>query len=351
MKRFLIKTIFFLLPVGVLIGYVLIYYVSDRGDLGRMGYLQMDYDYSTTFGDEYNQKHDVIQIGSQKNSRQKWKFFTIGDSFFQQGKIGIINKLSKKNPENVLNFTRDHLIGGDPITTLRGLINSDYFDSVHVEFIILESVERYVVQRGLNHNKEEQYSYSDVRQSIENLKTGIAREQKEKKKQPYPTDRFVKFPLNNLMYHLNPTGANKVVYKEPLTKSLFSTRDKDLLFFHEDVDCMEYNNNMDNVKILNNILNEMYLLLKEKGITLIVLICPDKFDLYYPYLVNKSSYPKPLFFSHFNSLEKRYMYIDIQSMLRTQLKNNVKDIYLYDDTHWSPWATEIIAEEIMSITK
>ena len=37
-------------------------------------------------------------------------------------------------------------------------------------------------------------------------------------------------------------------------------------------------------------------------------------------------------------------------MLKKQMKNQ-KDIYFYDDTHWSPWASKIIANELERVIR
>lgn len=354
MKTFLVKTGFFLIPVALLIGYTIKFYNFEQGDLVRMSYLKSDYDYSNVFNAEYSSKDIVIFNDSSIVKKKKWKFFTIGDSFTKQGKIGYVSKLSAKYPNNVVSFNTSYLLGGDPLTSLYGLINSDYFDSIQVEYVIFQSVERYLASRGVGLNRDAQYSYSMVQEKVLQDKQELLEERKAAltaKKPPYPTDRFVKFPLNNIMYRYNPTGGNELVYKELLNTSLFSTNRKDLLFFREDVDYLEFNNNADHVKKLNDNLNEIALALKEKGIKFIVLISPDKFDLYYPYLVNKNRYTKPLFFEHFNQLEKNYLYVDAHTILREKLKQKTKDIYLYDDTHWSPWATEIIATEISNVSE
>lgn len=353
MKTFLIKTGLFLIPVVALIGYTIKFYNFEQGDLVRMSYLKSDYDYSSIFNEEFKTKEIVIFNDSSIVTKKKWKFFTIGDSFTKQRKIGYVNKLSAKHPNNVVSFNTSYLLGGDPLTSLYGLINSDYFDSVKVEYVIFQSVERYLTSRGAGLNRDVQYGYSNVQEAILQDKKELLEEKEalKSKKSPYPTDRFVKFPLNNLMYRYNPTGNNELVYKETLTVPLFSTSRNDLLFFREDVDYLEFNNNAENVKVLNDNLNEIALALHQKGIKFIVLIAPDKFDLYYPYLVNKNKYAKPLFFEHFNKLEKNYLYINAYTILREKLKQKTKDIYLYDDTHWSPWATEVIATEISKIAE
>jgi hypothetical protein len=85
-----------------------------------------------------------------------------------------------------------------------------------------------------------------------------------------------------------------------------------------------------------------------KGVKLIVLPSPDKFDLYYDYIINKDEYPKPLFFEQIKIINKDYIYLNSKEILSEAI-NNKKDIYFYDDTHWSPWASQIIANEIAEI--
>lgn len=356
MKKFLIKTGLFLVPIIVLIGYTIKYYNFEQGDLVRMSYLKSDYDYSVVFNNEYNNTKRVIFNDSSVVSvvkKKKWKFFTIGDSFTQQSIIGYVDKLSAKYPNDVVSFKSHYQHEGDPMSTLYAMIKSDYFDSVKVEYVIYQCVERYSVYRGAGLNRDVQLGYSEIQEKIaENEKNRLkASKNPQLKKEPYPTDRFIKFPLNNILYKFKSTGNNQLVYQEKLSTPLFSTSNNNVLFFHEDIDILPYNNDAENVKKLNDNLNEMALLFQQKGIQLIVLIAPDKFDLYYPYIVNNKKYTKPLFFEHFNKLEKKYLYVDAYSILKKKLEQKAKDIYLYDDSHWSPWATEIIATEIKRVSE
>lgn len=346
MQRFLIKIFLFLVPIIMLIVWTISYYTFEQGDLTRMSYLKIDYDYSKIFGDEYVKYHSVIYNDSSVVKKKKWKFFTIGDSFTQQSKIGYVNKLSAKFPNDVVSFKSKYQHEGDVISTAYGLASSDYFDSVKVEYVILQCVERYIVYRGVGLNKELQLSYASIEEKNKESKKEII-----PTKEPFATDRFIKFPLNNIMYLFNTNGHNGQVYKEELTKQLFSVKTNDVLFFNEDVSLLYFNNNSKNIKHLNDNLNDLAGILSEKGIKLIVLIAPDKFDLYYPYIKNNKKYKKPIFFEQFNSLAKNYLYLDTYQLLRQQLEQNTKDLYLYDDTHWSPWATELIATKIIEITK
>ncbi|HNK91045.1 MAG TPA: hypothetical protein PKN63_10835, partial [Chitinophagales bacterium] len=74
---------------------------------------------------------------------------------------------------------------------------------------------------------------------------------------------------------------------------------------------------------------------------------PDKYDLYYSYIKNKNNFEQPILFEYFSSLEKQYIYVDAYNILKERL-NDTKDIYYYDDTHWSPIGAKLIADEIQN---
>lgn len=126
---------------------------------------------------------------------------------------------------------------------------------------------------------------------------------------------------------------------------MFSTSKNNLLFFYEDINRLEINNKNENINNLNTILNTLAKKLAQKNIKLIVLPCPDKFDYYYNQIIEKNRYPRPIFFDYLRTLKKDYIYIDSKKILQEKTKN-LKDVYFYDDTHWSPIAAKIIANEI-----
>ena len=105
---------------------------------------------------------------------------------------------------------------------------------------------------------------------------------------------------------------------------------------------------MRKVSSLNDILNDLSNKLKNKGIKLIVLPSPDKYNVYYDYIIEKTKYPKPLFFEHLDKTEKKYLYVNSKKKLIDAVRRK-KDIYFYDDTHWSPWASKLISDEIYKL--
>ena len=47
-------------------------------------------------------------------------------------------------------------------------------------------------------------------------------------------------------------------------------------------------------------------------------------------------------------MTKSYSYINSKKLLQEKLKGK-NDIYFYDDTHWSPWASKVLATELQKI--
>ena len=107
---------------------------------------------------------------------------------------------------------------------------------------------------------------------------------------------------------------------------------------------LDYYNDISIINKANNELNKIALDLKKKHIKLIVLIAPDKYDFYYNDILN-SPFSEPIFFNALDSLPKDYLYFNSKKLL-TQYKDSNKDLYFFDDSHWSPLASKIIAEEI-----
>lgn len=74
---------------------------------------------------------------------------------------------------------------------------------------------------------------------------------------------------------------------------------------------------------------------------------PNKFSIYYPYIEeNLERYKKPIFFELLGPNEKYYDYVNFKNILGEAIKVK-KDIFFYENTHWSPIASKIIAQELV----
>ena len=337
MRSFLINTAWFLSPIIVLHLFTFKYYVTDKADLLKLGYIIDLYpNYHDLFQKESENKIMYSEISEQPQEKT-FTALTIGDSFSELEGCGYKNYLAQNDGINILHIDRS--ISNYQIPTLYRLLNGDLFEKYHFKFVILQNIERHYignldhVDPGKKLNCHEMLELSKVKEPSQNTTY------------KFPSDRVLKFPYYTAQYYLQNTYLMNRVYMTTLSTHLFSVDSKKLLVYDKDLSAIPSNNNPDNVKNLNNHLNNLNDLLNKKGIQLIVLPSPDKYDIYYDYIVDKHLFPKPLFFEHLNKLPKNYIYIDSKKILSEAVKQK-KDIYYYDDTHWSPWAAQLVSKEI-----
>lgn len=340
MKKFLVKSVLFLSPFLLLIATTR-FYTKDKGDLLRVGFLKADNPYREAFKAEMNQPLFYDSL-SQLNTKKKSSYtvLIIGDSFSAQGCYGYPNYLAQYDSIRVLYC--DFNKYGNSIETLYGVLNDGILDRMDIRYVLLESVERDFVKRGYELNK--QIKLSDFPRPANhggkiNYNTS------------FPPPEIVKFPLYSILYHFSDDAFLSDVYQVKLDRPLFTgSRTSTLLFHKLELKNIGKNNSKEAVSNLNTELNKVSKKLQDRAIRLIVLPCPDKYDMYYNYIANKVDYPKPLFFDLMSQMGKSYIYIDSKAILSKSIRTK-KDIYFFDDTHWSPWASKVIAKEISIIIK
>ncbi len=351
MKKLLYKTSLFIVAFFLFFLLSFKYYTSEKGDLLRIGYIGdiQNYNSKEVFRNEMDRKINYT-LFSQINLKKKNRFnvFTIGDSFSEQEMISYQNYLADDSAIKVLHY--DRFLHDNPLETLTGFLNGDILDSLKVDFIILQSVERQFVDRGIDFNKNIRID-NDSKQIINRIGQRKNKEiVDEKTKDKFFRKATLLFPINAILYNFDDNAYSSKVYQVRTKENLFSTNDQGLMFLNDDYDILKINNDLNNIKTLNNELNKLSVRLKQRGMKLIVLPSPDKFDFYYDDIVNKSRYAKPLFFESMRSLDKNYIYIDSKKLLKEKT-SGIKDVYFYDDTHWSPIATKIIADKIKAEIK
>lgn len=245
----------------------------------------------------------------------------------------------------------DFFLTENPLATLISLSNANFFDSIKIDYVLLQSVERAVTGRVENINLQSKLSLDSLRE------WAIDEKSRRKTSSNNSTDQFfssniIKVPLVNILYKFTPKPHWSSTIKLPLTAPLFSDSENHstLLFYENDLTLREQNNDIVKITKLNNILNNINGKLKQKNIELIFLPSPDKYTIYYSFLSSKQGLPAPLFFEQFSALTKQYLYLDSHQHLQKLLPAS-KDLYYYDDTHWSPFAAESIAEELIKLIR
>lgn len=335
MKRFIYKTSFFVGPFMILYFVSLTYYShTETPDLLRMGSIPNMYkDFSQTLMPAKTGKVDLLS----KTKKRKYEILTIGDSFSDQEGLGYNDLLS--NDFSVLHV--DRFISKNQLQTLINLTNGDFFETYDIEYVILQNVERHVIENSKNIRLNDKILLSQIDTLVKNHKV---------KKGTFKNNFFSKMTLKFPFYHLpkfifqKNYLANGSVYNLHLnTNSLFRNHSDHLLFYYLDLESTHINNIKSNIDTLNMLLNGISENLLAKNIKLIVLPAPDKYDFYYSYISDKKNYPKPIFFDLMNSVEKKYIYIDSKKILTSKMQ---KDMYFYEESHWSPIAAKILADEI-----
>jgi hypothetical protein len=338
MKKFIFKTSLFVVPFAFLYVITLLFYSSSESpDLIRLGcFPNVFKECRNVFHDEFNRKIYFNKFSKRRKKTEK--ILTIGDSFSEQGNYGYKNYLAEKY--DVLHM--DRVISGNQIQTLYGLLNGDFFEKQNIEYVILENVERSFVSNAKKIDSSKIMMTSQLDNLVRNHKVS-----KGDDADAFFSKKTIQFPFSMLRYYFSQNYlSNRYVYNVVLSRNdLFSIKENNLLFVYKDLSCLEENNDLVGVQKLNNVLNDLSNKLRGKKIKLIVLPAPDKYDLYYDYIADKTNFPRPLFFNHLGTLKKDYVYIDSKKILSAQLVSK-KDIYFYDDTHWSPVASKIIVDEI-----
>jgi len=351
MKKLLYKTALFVIPFFLVFSFSYEYYNSEKGDLLRLGYVPDFYNYNSKeiFKNEIRRKIKYT-LFSEMNLKKKNTFtvFTIGDSFSEQGMISYQNYLADNSSIKVLHY--DRFLHENPIETINGFLNGNVLDYIKVDYIILQSVERIFVNRGIAFNKKCKINNDSLTSLIHKEKEKRVKVVKEKTKDKFFNRGTLNFLLKSICYNFDDNAYSSEVYQVTTKQNLFSTNNHKLLFLEDDYKVLEVNNNLSNIKILNDELNILSKRLKERGIKLIVLPSPDKLDFFYDEIVNKNQYTRPIFFETLISLEKKYTYIDSKKLIQEKTKNKI-DVYFYDDTHWSPIASKIIAAKLKEIIK
>ncbi|WP_321311728.1 alginate O-acetyltransferase AlgX-related protein [Halarcobacter sp.] len=282
-------------------------------------------------------------------------FITIGDSFsngdtqglnpFYQDYIATYNNLKVLNIPRLFKIKGFFIDAFNYIEEIQILNNMGYLDKMKPKYILIESVERYSIQRF---SKKLDFTKTDNK-FFESLKLT-----KNIKTEKVIDDNIFSFlNLNNfkairnqILFNFTDEKLFSHVYIEKLKKDFFSSNDSNtLLFLKEDVD----NTNLvtkEKIKILNNNFNKLSEILEKKGIKLYFMPVVDKYNLYSNYLVNGKSYPKSQFFEYLRELPKKYKFIDTKKILSRALNRGEIDIFYSDDTHWSYKASELIFKEV-----
>ncbi|MGB5982418.1 MAG: hypothetical protein WBG46_09750 [Nonlabens sp.] len=345
MKKFLQQIIALSIPLIVLIIVTYLFYSKNDGDLLRLGHLPNLYpEYSRKF---IKEKPEILyKTVDQDLSEVDFEVVTIGDSFAQQNNTsgGFKNYIARST--DVLHIYRN--LYKNQINGLHALINSDFFQKHKTKTVVLEIVQRDAINLTKKVDRDSLIKLAKIKAQISDRKNRI------NEKRGNSNDINILSDVPNFTYNSCKfifTDCNELsekVSRFKLKNSPFSIDSGDLLVYSKDL------NNLDikpeDINLLNQELSVLSSKLKKLNVELLVFFAPDKYSFYYSSLEESEQLEKSNFFEQFDSIDnKNYKYFNALQYL--QKFNSLKDIYRYDDTHWSPTGDSLIALKVMDILK
>ena len=308
---------------------------TGHGDILRMGGLP--YIVSHTGQSPYSYHHTGFWEYLDGGEEGHFDIITIGDSFSNDGGGAYYQDiLSSEYGYSILNMP-ERL---DAISTLYVLNERGYIDKIKPKVIILESAESNV-QRRFGGKIIESDAMSSI--DIANL-TGRENHIDPTKQMPGMMVRANLRYINSL-YHMKDNRG--VVIRANLICDAFTPdgHENELLFSITD---MKYMQSKIDTDMVNENFNRVAALMHEKGIEIVFFVAPNKLNLYYPFLDEeyKSQCHENEFFDKMCDAKKEYIFMDTRALLRNAVMRGEKDIYWYDDSHWSWKAQQIFCDAL-----
>jgi len=305
------------------------------GDLARLSY---------SLTSVHHKVDSNITLPKQHIKAHKWKgqkvdILTIGDSF-SNGTAGGNNPfyqdyIASMTNTKVLNISTKR----DLIESVISLSNNGLLSKMSPKVIILESVERYVIDRfDIDINWDANYSKND-------FLSDLSKTEKKPQAASIINNGNYKYLINPLKYEYSSKPINiSNVYKVPLSQELFSVEDPShLLFYSEELDKI-LKATPQAIKKANKNLNDLAVFLQQKGVRLVFLPIVDKSNLYASYIVS-NPFVQSALFEQLRPLPKQYYFVDTKAILQKALPKQL-DLYYADDTHWSYHGSKITMQSI-----
>lgn len=345
MKKFLIKISYTVLPVWLLlVGLAAYLWMTDdnSGDLMRLGLIDSGPEYTDSIRATALPE---VYAGTQDSDSllrcDSCDVLVIGDSFSHGGGVGrqgdYVNALAHESGRRVILYAPRNPVLSSPMQIAFDLLNLGIIDSTNVRNLVVQEVERYLVDRhcGFTTTHLESPASTVVEESAE----------PEPKASPSPLLRVKDY----VFYHL--FGANPI-YKVRLSRPLFGGKEPDWLYFYNDDVNLGISVSEEQRRGVVACYDAVIAAARERGVNLVLLVACDKYDLYQDFIVDNPYPAKTL-----NEDIRQWMapeldrFVFAKQVLHPLVEQGVKDVYLFNDTHWSPASSSLIAREIISKLK
>ena len=346
MKKFLIKISYTVLPVWLLLVGMAIWLWAtgdNSGDLMRLGLIDGGPEYtdsiirSTALPEVYYENQDNDSLLRMDTC----DVVVIGDSFSHGGGVGrqgdYVNFLAHDSGRRVVLFTP----GGDaqqsPMQMAFDALNLGVIDSSRVKNLVVQEVERYIVPR-----------HSSFANNHISLPRPVDHQEAVAADKPKDTSPLLRVK-DYVFYHL--FGANPI-YHARLSRPQFGGKEPDVLYFYNDDVKLGVETSADEQTAICSCYEKLIALAQEKGVNLVIVIAADKYDLYQDCIIDNHYPTKTL-----NEDIERWMapqldhFVFAKRILHPLVDQGVRDVYLFNDTHWSPASSRLIASEVIKKLK
>jgi len=302
-----------------------------RGDLGELGKIQFDPGYSDSI---LAPVLPDCMVCDYIPGKPLTGVLTIGDSFSQQKHNGYQNFLAHRLGERVTNYVLCPAEGDTPEQSAVDMLNSGFFDDCPgIEYVVIETVEREFVDRlnNLDFNRRadrlpgEASSSGGGTRSDDGL--GVFR-------------RMIRQGIDWIKLSLGLETSPVCVVD--LTKECFTVPDGEsrLYFYKDDLACLSATD--DELSAAASNLKVLHSMFAGKGIKMIFMLAPDKYELY-QHLAVGGVYPRRMLGRQLSALDTLGFVVNPLPELTRSLDMGEKDLYMANDTHWSSRGAEIAA--------
>lgn len=341
MKRFLLKLSYTILPlwlaaVGWYVYYNAFLLAGISGDLGRVGQIYFGPDYAR-YIDSFAQDSLFYEERSSTDSLvfEACGVLALGDSFSRRSRGCFLNALAGRGIRLQSYLPTQDFANLNPFSDAWHLLKDGYVDSSRANVMLVETVERSLLPRLLEMEGALTLGAGSARPAT--ISPRPSDMQNGSWTLIQPVDYFRKFS------GLVTTEVRHV----RLQQDCFSHERyaRDLFFFVEDVNSeMRIDTMLPLHRTAVENLSRLYQLAEERGVRLVLLVAPDKYDLYQTLVADNPFPPKTV------NEDLRRLFPDStklvlgKELLLPRVVEGERDVYRLDDTHWSYRTADIVAE-------
>ena len=349
MRKFLTIISYTVLPVWlILVGLATWLWATNdnSGDLMRLGLIDGGAEYTDSISKRL--LSEVYYDGQDNDSLLRLDtcgVLVIGDSFSHGGGVGksgdYVNYLAHDSGRRVVVFTPSDPTLGSPMQVAYDILKLGVIDSTNAPNLVVQEVERYLVDR---HCK-----FVTTHDSIPRTKP--EEESEAPLNRPEHEDYSPLLRVKDyVFYHF--LGANPI-YTAQLNHPMFGGKEPDKLYFYNDDVKLGFNVTDGERKKVVSCFEDVIAMARRQGVNLIILIAADKYDMYQDFIVENRFPAKTLnedIAQWLQPADREHLLFS-KDILHPLLEQGIMDVYLFNDTHWSPASSQVIAGEIIKRLK